>query len=163
VLVLHAACRRRGKIDRQTTCSCAASGFPLVGSWWVPFKYKRCAISYFPDLCPRVSGRVQCGLRELVSQNTHEGGERRKTISKREEPSRFQWVPRGCYDDDDPSPLRARENHGGRYKGSEAASRGRGEREEQESDGVQDTGWGHAKGKGVGSIQPVLRRRQSRP
>ena len=98
-----------------------------------------------------MSGRVQCGLRELVPQSTHEGGERRKTISKGEEPSRFQWVPRGCYDDDDPSPLRARENHGGRYKGSEAASRGRGEREEQESDGVQDTGWGHAKGQGVGA------------
>eukprot|EP01048_Picozoa_sp_COSAG05_P010111 COSAG05_NODE_873_length_6834_cov_14.862422_1_plen_847_part_10 len=60
-------------------------------------------------------GQSAMWIKELVSQSTHEGGERRKTISKGEEPSRFQWVPRGCYDDDDPSPLRARENHGGRY------------------------------------------------
>ena len=41
-----------------------------------------------------------------------------------------------------PSPLRARENHGGQDRGDEAASHGRGEREEQSSDGVQDTGRG---------------------
>ena len=41
-----------------------------------------------------------------------------------------------------PSPLRARKNHGGQDRGDEAASHGRGEREEQSSDGVQDTGRG---------------------
>ena len=46
-------------------------------------------------------------------------------------------------DDDDPSPFaNTRENHGGQEAGNEAVSRGRGEREEQESCGVQDTGWG---------------------